>query len=50
MFLLIHLFRPVAKGTQEQCEKMLVKLIENPKNLKKHFLIMSETEFLEMWE
>lgn len=49
MFLLIHTTCPVAKGTKEQCESLLDTLVKKYKHPKKHFMIILENEYLELW-
>lgn len=49
MFLLIHTIRPVAIGTKLQCEEMLELLIKKFNYPRTQFMIICETEYLNMW-
>lgn len=44
MFVLMHLFMPIGKGTKTECEQFMAKLIANG-NEAKHFMVISLAEY-----
>ncbi len=49
MYVLVHLWAALGRGSKEHCERARDMLITNG-NERKHFIIMLETEYEEIWK